>query len=490
MSSSTAVGCSTFDPTLPRDAVAASALRWGLFVLLAGGLAVALTACQSSGTKPAVESHLSGRITVDATVDSSTDYSGFRILVAKGRGRTVDTLGHAVTNDDGTFATAVSVDARGVYPLMVWGRGGRERLLTTEYVVADGDSARLDLSFPLTRRLVRIDSPENAALLAYRNTMALHRQNLVRRIRQADYQETYMLQSIRQTSSILWGLQDTYPGTYASQIGAVESLALLEGWNDSLVVSRSSKIPPDNPRFVEAARIARRSAARLGGQAAALQLVEDYIKRATSDTQRAALRAVTVRTRIDSLEQDAALDAAASLRRDFPGTDWADWADRAAYEAANLLPGMPAPAFEARTVSGEPIALDALRGHPVLIEFYRPGDDLYKQQIPTRNALYQATRPDSVTFVSISLEPDSILNRAFFEGRPLPGRHVIAAGGFDDSLTTRYNVAVVPTRFLLDANGRIVDKYVGSALLTLQDDLRQLVQNGAVVDTRPLAHQE
>lgn len=456
------------------------------------GLAVlgaVLGGCGGDGSPAGVQSHLSGRIQVDARIDSSADFGGFRVLVAQGRGRQVDTLGYAVTERDGRFATDVRASERGVYPLVIWGRAGRDRLLTTEYVVAAGDSATLELTFPLTRRLVRIQSPENAALLAYRNTMALHRQNLVRRIQQANYQETYMLQSIRQTSSILWGLKDTYPGTFAAELGAVESLALLEGWNDSLVVARAGKIRTDNPRFVEAARIGRRSVARLHGQSAALQLIEDFHARATTDAQRAALRAVQVRTHLDSLEQDAALDVATALQREFPGTRWARWADRAAYEAEHLLPGMPAPNVQMRTVDGRALSLDSLRGRVVLLEFYRPGDDLFKQQIPTRNALYRATRADSVAFVSVSVEPDSILNRAFFEGRVLPGRHVIAPNGLQDSLAVRYNVGVVPTRFLIDASGTIVDKYAGFALLSLQDDLQLLLDGGSVLST-PTARRE
>lgn len=440
---------------------------------------VALTAvfwigCASEPTTPSIMSHLAGHVSVNSAIDSTADYSNFRVLVAAGRERRIDTLGYTTTNRDGHFAMPVVAPERGIYLLTIWGRDGRQRLLTTEYVVANGDSATLDVTFPIRRPIVPIRSPENAALLTYRNTMALHRQALMQRIQRAQYGENAMMQSIRQTSSILWGMRTTYDSTYATELASVESLALLEGWNDSLVVERSRRIESSNPRFVEAARIGRRAMARFGGQDAALALLDDFDTRAATPDQTAGLYAVRIQTHLDSLEQEQALATADRLQNEFPGSPWAAWADRAAYEAETLLPGLTAPDFSVRTMDGDSLSLADLRGHPVLLEFYRPGDDLYTQQMSTRNALYAATRTDSVAFLSISLQPDTLLNRAFFEGRRLPGLHVIAPGGADDPLPQTYNIAAVPTRYLIGPDGRIVDKYVGSALVAVQDDLARL----------------
>lgn len=448
-------------------------LALGVVLCLAGGMAAGCGA--EADPTPSVTGHLSGRITVSTDLDSTSDYSNFRVLVAQGRERRIDTLGHVRTDKGGRFAMPVVAPERGVYLLTIWGRSGQRRLLTTEYVVADGDSATLEIEFPRRRRaFVPLRSTENAALITYRNTMALHRQALTQRIQRAQYGESAIVQSIRQTSSILWGMRGTYGEAYAAQLASVESLALLEGWNDSLVVARAAQVQPSNPRYVEAARIGRRAVARQSGQAAALALVDDFQTRSATPEQRAALHAVRLRVHLDSLEREAALQTAETLQREHPNSPWAAWAERAAYEAETLLPGSPAPDFAVRTTTGKRLTLDSLRGQPVLLEFYRPGDDLYAQQMPTRNALYTATRPDSVAFLSVSLQPDTLLNRAFFEGRDLPGDHVIAPGGYAGSIAETYNIAVVPTRFLLDAQGRIVDKYVGSALLAVQDDIARL----------------
>ncbi len=449
-------------------------VRFSWTVLLTGALVMGL------GCRPeseGVQSHLSGEVTVRASVDSSDDHSGFRVLVVSADGRTVDTLGHAVTATDGTFETTVTASERGIYPLLVWGRQGQQRLASTDVVVAAGDSATLDLELPLNRQRITVRSEENAALSAYQNTMAQHRRSLVQRLQTEAADSNAMAQGIRQTSSMLWSLQETFPGTFAAQLGAAESLALLAGWNDSLVVDRAREIDPSSPRYVEVAQIARRAEARFHGQEASLDLLDRFTSRAETNAQRAGVQAARVRSFIDSLQSDAALSAAQTLKNEYPNTQWAEWADRAMYEVNNLLPGKKAPAIEARTLSGDSLSLRALEGRPVILEYYRPDNDLYARQLPSRNALYRNTRSDSVAFVSISVEPDTILYQAFTQDRSHPGHQVIAPEGTDGPIARAYNVADVPTRILIDEEGKIVSRYPGAAFLALQEEVTRLLQD-------------
>lgn len=430
--------------------------------------------CESE--ESTVQSYLEGTVTVSPNVDTSQNYSGFRVLVAHAQGRTIDTLGHTETDRQGNFQMTVTAPERGVYPLILWGRQGQERLGQIDYVVAPGDSGTMEAELPLERPL-RVRSPENSAFLAYRNTMTMHRETLVQRLKEGAHSSDALAQSIRQTSSILWSLRDSYPQTYASDLSAVESLSLLEGWDDSLVVARAQQIGPSNPQYVEAAQIARRASARLYGQDSTLSLIDNFEARATSPQQRAGVQAIRVRAFVDSLQSEAALSAAQQLQAEHPDTEWAEWADRAMYEAKNLLPGMDAPELEVQTMAGDSLRLSDLWGRPVVLEFYRPDSDQFTRQLSSRNALHEATRSDSVTFLSISVEPDTVLNRAFLNSHAFPGHHVIASDGTEDSLVRRYNVADVPTRFLINADGEIVDRYEGSAFLAFQEKLIELVDS-------------
>lgn len=458
----------------PSPVRPASVLRWWVLIFFGAAFVVG---CGSSDGR--VRGHLSGQVTVASSVDATGDYSEFRVVVLDATGRTVDTLGHATTGQDGRFQTDVTARERGIYTLTVWGRQGQQRLASADYVLANGDSARIDVTFPLNNRRLRVRSQENAALYGYRNTLVQHRQALVEQLQSDVQNSNAMARRIRQTSSMLWNLQETFPGTYASQLAATESLSLLSGWSDSLIVERARAIDPASPRYVEAAQIARRAAARLQGQDAARALLDDFEKRAVTNAQRAGVQAARVRMFIDSLQSDAALSAAEDLKNNYPDTKWAEWADRAAYEVKNLLPGKQAPTFRARTIAGDSLSLRDLRGRPVVLEYFHPGDKLFGRQLASRNALYEATRSDSVAFVSVSVSPDTLLYRALTDNRSMPGRRVIAAGGQEDPIVEAYNIADVPARYLIGADGRIVGRYDGSAFLALQEDLTRLVEDSA-----------
>jgi len=446
------------------------------YAVLVMGLVVGLGACRQR--EPPVQSHLSGRVVVDSAQSETDDHNGFRLLVAHVDGRRLDTLGHARTDRDGRFRMSISAPERGLYPLSLWNRTGREQLAGIDYVVAAGDSGTLDVSLPLdSRPSLRPESPENEALQGYRHAMTMHRRMLTRRLQPEAYRPTALIQNIRLTSSTLWSLSTKYPGTYAGQFAAVESLSLLEGWNDSLVVARGRGIEPTNPRFVDAARIARRAEARRHGHRAALALIDSFEVRATGSRHEAGIEAVRIQAFLDSSQVEAALSAAQRLRADHSRSPWADWARRVQYEATHLQPGMAAPNLSVRTLSGDTLSLHGLRGHPVVLEYFRPGIDLHNLQRPLRNALYETSRADSVAFVSVSVEPDSLVNRAFLHHKELPGHTAIAPKGLRDSLATRYNVVHLPTWILIDETGTLVDRYHASDFPTLRQHLTLLLRD-------------
>lgn len=453
-------------------------------LVLTVGLVMSLGACQQR--ESAVRSHLSGRVIVDSALSETGDYSDFRLLVTDVNGRRIDTVGHARTDRDGRFRMSISAPERGLYPLSLWGRGGHEQLAGTDYVVAPGDSGTLDVSLPPdTQAPLRPESPENQALQGYQQTMAMHRQMLSRWLQLGSYRATALVQNIRLTSSTLWSLSTKYPGTYAGQFAAVESLSLLEGWKDSLVVDRARSIEPTSPRYVDAARIARRAEARRRGHRAALALVDSFEAHASTSRDRAGVKAVRIQAFLDSSQVETALSAAQQLRSDHSRSTWAEWARRIQYEATHLQPGMTAPNLSLRTLAGDTLSLQGLRGRPVVLEYYRPGMDLHNLQRPLRNALYDATRADSVEFVSISLEPDSLVNRAFLQNQELPGHRAIAPEGLRDSLATRYNVVRLPTWILIDAAGNIVDRYHASDFPTLRQHLTFLLRERLNQPTLP-----
>ena len=420
-----------------------------------------------------VRSHLSGRLTVSADVDSVADYRGFEVLVALDNQGQPDTLGYAETDSAGAFQLDVTAPTRGIYAIVISRRG--QILKLGELAVADGDSATLDATFPMGNRRLRLRSPENAAWAAYQNTKAQHNNNLLALIQGGQYDENGVRNHVEQTTMIFWNMRSTFPNTMGGEVASAEAVIMLGGWNDSLALARAREISPQNINFADVGRAARQAQARIAGQEAALQLVRDFQARADEDEERAQLQSEIVLAHMDSLQHGEALAAAQELAATYPGSPWARWADRAVYELENLLPGMAAPAFAVRTATGDSLALESLRGRVVLLEFYRPQDEVYQREFEARNALAEVAGEDSLSLVSISLEPDTLLNEAFLEGRDAPGFHAFAPDAQENMLVRTYNVNVLPTRFLIDFDGNIVGKYVGGTMAALREDILELL---------------
>jgi hypothetical protein len=75
--------------------------------------------------------------------------------------------------------------------------------------------------------------------------------------------------------------------------------------------------------------------------------------------------------------------------------------------------------------------------------------------------------------ISFSLQSDVDINEAFLDDREMPGHYVILDNGVEDEHVRRYNVRVVPSRFLIDPDGLIVGRYLGEGLYALQSDLSE-----------------
>ncbi|MFT4605307.1 MAG: peroxiredoxin [Rhodothermales bacterium] len=435
-----------------------------VLVALAGWL----VGCGAESTAQ-VSTHVSGRIAIRADADSVSNFSDFEVVIASNLEGDIDTLGVAMTDVEGRFAMGVQAQDRGIYPLVI-SRGG-QTLTIEEIVIADGDSVRVTAVFPLDGRSVRVVSKENAAWSAYKNTKAQYNRGVLNLVQtNPDYSEQDMGRLVGQTSSILWSLQQTFPGTFGSLVANAEAVVMIEGWNDSLAVARGREISLSHPSKLDIVRAVRRSVARLEGQDAAVTFVRSYINGEDREKD-AALLAEVVVAHMDSLEQVEAIQVARELQATYAETAWKDWAGSAIYEVQNLLPGMEAPAFSLIDVNGDVIDREAFVDQYYMLEFYTPTHPLFQEELGLRQAILTALDESVFESISISVDPDSAYNEALLDGRNLQGRFVFEPDGQESAVAVAYNVNLIPTRILVDPSGRIVGKYVGAALNELEAEL-------------------
>lgn len=119
--------------------------------------------------------------------------------------------------------------------------------------------------------------------------------------------------------------------------------------------------------------------------------------------------------------------------------------------------------------------LDSLSGKLVVLDFWSPRDRQASQQLPEIARVVDSDGWSiGLVWISVALEPDPDLYDAFFEGRDVPGIQVRDSRETTQDLITRYNVQIVPTRYLIGKDGRIIDKYAGNTLLRLSADIENM----------------
>ncbi len=421
-----------------------------------------------------VQSYLEGQIKLSTAIDSVADYSDFEILVADRSSGSVDTLAFASTDAEGKFAMDITAPKKNIYSLILARSGSILRV--DDIAIADGDSATFSVTFPFGQRPVMIRSRENAALLGFKNTVALHNTEIDRMSKEGESDREVYAQKIAQTSEILWGLQQTSPGTLAASLAAAQSIVMQEEWNDSLVVARARSLDPENVNFANVVAAARRAQVRLQGTEEGASLVEELKAKVTDEDVLAAIQTELVLAYRDNNQNEEALQAARDLKMQYAtDSSWIRWADRAIFDLENLRPGMSAPEFNLVDVEGRAVTMGDFAGKYLVLEFYAPGPEFAAQLTP-RNAFYRADEEPPFEILSISLQPDPELNEAFFDGRDIPGRHVFMEEGVTAPVVKAYNVYLLPTRFLIDPEGKLVGKYVLNNALTIFQDALVLSQ--------------
>jgi len=121
---------------------------------------------------------------------------------------------------------------------------------------------------------------------------------------------------------------------------------------------------------------------------------------------------------------------------------------------------MAAPPFTLPLLSGDGrLSLQALRGHPVLLNFWASYCEACKQEMPTLEAAYRRYRAQGVTVVGVDTLGDvPSAARALVRRMGLTYPMVLDAG---QDVADLYNIAGLPTSAFVDRLGRLRGTVVG-----------------------------
>lgn len=130
----------------------------------------------------------------------------------------------------------------------------------------------------------------------------------------------------------------------------------------------------------------------------------------------------------------------------------------AAYFSVNSKSSAPELTFLG--INGETITPESLRGKVVMVNFWATSCETCVREMPQMVETYNKYKAQGLEFVAVAMKydpPNYVLNYA--ETRKLPFKVALDVSG--DAARAYGDVALTPSTFVIDKQGKIIKRYVG-----------------------------
>ena len=435
-------------------------------------------ACSNQPLQPST--HIQGTITVDSTLDDTKDYSGIELAIVA-RDTTIqaaDTLFFATTSREGYFEGEITFPEQARYPLLI--NRNENRVATSSIILAPDDSVTISGELPNFSSTKDIESHEHEAFETYQRVL-----KNFNRLRQYVASEGLSGDTLRQElikwSDLFWDVRERYDGTLGSKMAALQSAQLLEEWNDSLMVKRLSRIESDPSVIEGVSRLGKGARARMRGLDASISYLDSIQQFAEKRENRLSIDLQQLEMLIDSSKVDAARRELQQMADNYvTGTNPPDWFTYYKYELDNLAPGAKFPKFSFRSLDGDSLRFGVDMKGPYLLEITSVANRTYMDQYDKMFAIHTVYNSGGLNLVTVPLDTSRITVQAFYEERQR-NWPVVRPNSFDaKSLIDTLNIRSVPTRFLVDSQGRLVRKYVGREIDEVVTELQTVLKDTEV----------
>jgi peroxiredoxin len=123
-----------------------------------------------------------------------------------------------------------------------------------------------------------------------------------------------------------------------------------------------------------------------------------------------------------------------------------------------------APGFSLTDINGQKLDLASYRGKVVLLDFWATWCAPCRTEIPYFVAMQKRYGPEGLQIIGISMDDDAKPVRQFYAEQNM--NYPVAIG--DDKLAEAYGgILGLPVAFIIDRQGRIVNKHVGETELAV-----------------------
>jgi len=140
--------------------------------------------------------------------------------------------------------------------------------------------------------------------------------------------------------------------------------------------------------------------------------------------------------------------------------------------AGDKLINRQAPEFALKDVNGSPVSLSSYKGSVVLLNFWATWCPPCREEIPSLNKLSRQLKNRKFSIIAVSTDRSVSDVREFLKKNPLD--YIVMV---DYSLSVSkplYKVFMLPTSFLIDKKGLIVEKYYGGENWTDPEVVRKI----------------
>ena len=143
-----------------------------------------------------------------------------------------------------------------------------------------------------------------------------------------------------------------------------------------------------------------------------------------------------------------------------PYPELAEAVQAAVDKALKLQPGQPAPEFTLDDLHGQPVSLSQFKGQVVLLDFWASWCGPCIGALPDIRRLKKETADLPVVFLNLSIDRDEAAWREAIDEHQIKGVHV-RASGWDAEVAESYQVRSIPSYYLVDSRGLIVERLSG-----------------------------
>lgn len=135
--------------------------------------------------------------------------------------------------------------------------------------------------------------------------------------------------------------------------------------------------------------------------------------------------------------------------------------------------GKKAPDFSLRDINDRVINLSAMRGKVVIINFWATWCPPCRAEMPSLNNLYRELRNKGLEVIAISTDRSASVVKDYLSKNPLDITIVVDS---DNKVSRQFKVFSIPTTFLIDRNGIIIERYLGEENWTSPEIKKRILE--------------